>query len=66
MLWLNSARMVKIKQNNFIDAVPIMPRQNPLWIVGLKIYGEGRTQIPLRSPSTLGHIARMQGRQGLY
>ena len=35
--------MVKIKHKDFIDAVPIIPCQNSSWIMGLRIYGEGRT-----------------------
>ena len=31
---------------DFIDVVPIMPCQNTLWIMGSRIYAEGRTQIP--------------------
>ena len=57
--------MVKIKHKDFIGVVPIMPCQNPLWIMGLSIYGEGRTQIPLSSPATIGPLARTQDRQGL-
>ena len=33
---------------------------------GLRIYGEGRTQIPLSSPAIIGPLARIQDRQGLY
>ena len=33
--------------------------------MGLRIYGEGRTQIPLSSPATIGPLARIQDRQGL-
>ena len=52
--------MVKIKHKDFIGAVPIMPCLNLSWIMGLRIYGEGRTQIPLSSPALMGP------RQGLY
>ena len=31
------------KTQDFIDAVPIIPCQNSSWIMGLRIYGEGRT-----------------------
>ena len=48
------------------DAAPVMPCQNSLWITGLRIYGEGRTKIPLTSPATIGPLARHQDRQGLY
>ena len=33
---------------------------------GLRIYGEGRTQIPLSSPAMIGPLARIQDRQALY
>ena len=56
--------MVKIKQD-FIGAAPVMHCQNLSWIKDLRIYGEGRTQIPLISPATIGHLARVQDRQGL-
>ena len=51
--------MVKIKQKDFIGAVPIMPCLNSLWIMALRIYGEGRTQIPLNSSSTIGPLPRI-------
>ena len=37
--------MVKIKHKDFIGAVPITSCQNSSWKIGLRIYGEGRTQI---------------------
>ena len=36
------------------------------WIMSLRIYGEGRTQIPLSSPATIGLLPRIQDKQGLY
>ena len=33
---------------------------------GLRVYGEGRTQIPLSSPAIIGPLARIQDRQGFY
>ena len=33
---------------------------------GLRIYGKGRTQIPVSSPTMIGPVARIQNRQGLY
>ena len=57
--------MVKIKHKDFIGAAPIMPCQNSSWIVGLSIYGEGRTKIPLISLAMVGPLARIQERQGL-
>ena len=59
-------RMVKIKQKDFIGAAPVMPCQNSSRIMGLRFYGEGRTQIPLSSPATIDPLARIQDRQGLY
>ena len=53
-------------KKNFIGAAPVMPRQNSWWIMGLRIYGEGRTQISLSSPATIGPLARIQNKQGLY
>ena len=38
--------MVKIKHKDFIGAVPIMPCEKSSWIMGLRIYREGRTQNP--------------------
>ena len=46
VLWIKWTGMVEIKHKDFIDFVPIMPCQNSLWIMGSKIYGEARTQIP--------------------
>ena len=45
---------------------PVIPSLNSSWITRLRIYGEGRTQIPLNSPTTIGLLARIQDRQGLY
>ena len=56
----------KIKHKDVIGAVPIMLCQNPSWIMGFRIYGEGRTQISLSSPATRGSWPRIQDRQGLY
>ena len=60
-----STGMVKIKDNDFIDALRIIPCQNSSWTMGLRIYGEGRTQVPLSSPATISPLARIQERQGL-
>ena len=54
------------ENKKFICAVPVMPYQNSSWIMGLRIYGEGRNQIPLSSLATIGLLARIQDRQGLY
>ena len=38
--------MMEIKRKDFADLLPVMPSQTSLWIMGSRIYGEGRTQIP--------------------
>ena len=58
--------MVKIKHKDFAEAAQIMLCQNSSWIIGLRIYGEGRTQIFLSSPTTIDPLASIQDRQGLY
>ena len=64
--WLGSVSLKDYKIIwDFIDPVPIMPYQNSSWIIGLRIYGEGRTQITQSSPATIGPLARIQDRQGL-
>ena len=65
VLRIKWAGMMKIKQKDLIDAVPIIPCQNSSWIMGLRIYGEGRTQISLSWFATIGPSARIQDRQGL-
>ena len=60
------AGMVEIKHKELIDVVPIMPCQNSSWIMGSRIYGEGRTQIPLNSPTIIDTLAKVQDSQGLY
>ena len=54
------------KHKNVIGAAPFMPCQNSSSIVGLRIYEEWTTQIPLSSPTTIGPLERIQDRQGLY
>ena len=66
VLWIKQTETVKIKHKDFAGAVPIMPCQNSSWIMGLRIYEEGRTQIPLRSPATIVPLPRIQDRQSLY
>ena len=56
----------KKKKKDFIGAVPIMPCQKSSWIMGLRIYGEVRTQIPLSSLATIGPLPRIQDRLDLY
>ena len=53
------------KHNDLTGPAPVMPCQNSSWITSLRIYGEGRTQIPPSSPATIGPLARIQDRQGL-
>ena len=48
--------MVKIKHRDFISAAPVMPYQNSSSIMGLRIYGEGRTLILLSSPAAIGPL----------
>ena len=48
---LGETGMVEIKYKYFRDVIPIMPCQNSLWIMGLRIYGEGKTKILLSSPT---------------
>ena len=56
LLWIKQTGMVKIKDKDFIGVVSVMPCLNSSWIMGLRIYGEGRTQIPLSSPATIGPL----------
>ena len=58
--------MVKITHKDFIGVVPIVPCENSSWIMGLRIYGEGKTQIPLSVPATIDPLPRIQDTQGLY
>ena len=44
--------MMKTKHKEFVGAVPVMLCLNSSWIMELRIYGEGRTRIPLSSPAT--------------
>ena len=66
VLWIKWTGMVKIKHKDFIGAAPILPCQNSSWIMSLRIYGEGRSQITLCLLATIGPLARIQDRQGLY
>ena len=58
--------MVKRKHRDFIGAAPVMPCQNSSWIMGLRVYLEGKTHVSLSSPATIGPLARIQDRLGLY
>ena len=61
MLWIRWKRMVEIK--HFVDVVSIMPCQNSSWIMDWRIFGEGRSQIPVssldRSSGTRSRIDRV-------
>ena len=59
--WIKWTDMVKTKRKDFIDVVPIMTCQNSSWIIGSRIYGEGTTQIPLISPTTIDPLAQDPG-----
>ena len=48
----NCTGMVNIKHKDFIGAASVMPCQNSWWIMGLRNYGKGRTQITLSSATT--------------
>ena len=48
---LGETGMAEIKYKYFRDVILIMPCQNSLWIMGLRIYGEGKTKILLSSPT---------------
>ena len=50
VLWIKWIGMVEIRRKDVIDAVPIMPS---FWIMGLSLFGEGRTQVFLNSTVTL-------------
>ena len=56
-------KMERDSRNKTLYVISIMPCRNSSWIVDWKIYGEGRTQIPLSSPA-LWH--KIYDRQGLY
>ena len=63
--WVKWTWTVKIRHKDFTGTAPVMPCQKSLWIMGLRIYGEERTQI-LISLAKIGPLVRIQGRQGLY
>ena len=66
VLCIKCTRMVKIKYNDFMDAVPIMHCQISSWIMNLMIYGERRAPVPLSSPAPIAPLVRIQDRQSLY
>ena len=52
-------RLGKNKNKHLIGTAPVIPCQNSSWITSLRIYGEGRTQIPMSLPATIGPLARI-------
>ena len=53
-------------KTDFIGAVRIMPCETSSWIIGLRIYGEERTQILPSSTATIGPLPRIQDILGPY
>ena len=43
---------IRNKTQRLYGAVPLMCCQTSSWIMGSRIYAEGRTQIPVSSPTT--------------
>ena len=64
VLWIKWIGMMEIKWKDYIYRCFSYYALNV--DNGLRIYGEGRTQIPLSSPAMIGPLARIQDRQGLY
>ena len=62
VLWIIWTGMVEIKHRLYRCCSYYALKKNN----GLRIYGEGRTQIPLSLPAMIGPLARIQDRQGLY
>ena len=50
--------MDKMERDGRNKNISIMPCQNSSWIMDWRIYGEGRTQIPLSSPTTIVLLAQ--------
>ena len=59
VLWIKLTGKVNIKHKDFIGAVPVMPCLNSSSIMGLRIYGEGRTQIPASSSAMIGSLSKV-------
>lgn len=53
-------------KTHFIDAIPIIPCQNSPLVMGLRIYGEGRTPFPLSSSATIDSLAQDSQQMGQY
>ena len=63
VLWIKWTGMIKTKQKDFFGSAPVIPCQNSSSIMGLSIHRDGRTQISLSYPATIGPLARIQDRQ---
>ena len=59
VLWIKLTGLVKIKHKDFKGSVPIMLCLNSWWIMSLRIYWDGRTQIPPSSSATIGPLAKI-------
>ena len=59
MLWIKLTWLVKIKDKDFIGAVPIMICLNSSWTMGLRSYGEERTQIAPSSSATISPLPKI-------
>ena len=53
--------MVEVKNKDFTVAVQIMTCQNSPCVMSLRIYGEGRTHIPLSSPAAIDPLGQDAG-----
>ena len=49
LLQIKWVKMVEINYKDFLTVFPVIPRQNVLWTMGLKMYGEEKTKILLSS-----------------
>ena len=53
-----------MKHKDFIDVIPRMPCQNSSWIMCSRVYGLGKTHIPLSLPATIDPLAQDPGYTG--
>ena len=65
VLWIKLTGLVKIKHKDFTGVFPIMLCLNSSWIMDLRIYGEGRAQIPPSSSATIDPFPKISI-DGLY
>ena len=63
VLWIKWTDIVEIRHKDLTDAVPIMPSFS---IMGLRFFGEEKTQISQSSTAMIGPFARIQDRRSLY